>query len=117
MAVRAGRYRHRVIVIDLDETQRDEFGGIGNVYVEVQRPWCSISPKMDSEQGLIVDIEMRWSKQMENPSKNMYIVHNGYLYTIDGVVNVLELNEKLRITAKKVLDRVYENGSVVTVRT
>lgn len=107
MAVSAGRYRHRIKVLKRTN-ERDKYGGSENKRTEISYPWCKVTPISDTEDNgtttvgqLILEFEIRYSKSLENPTSDMFIEFKGSEYDITSVINHLELNEKLKIMAKK----------------
>lgn len=106
MAVSAGRYRHRIQIVKLSD-QRDEYGGLTKERVQVSKPWCRVTPMADVENvgtatvgQALMEFEIRYSKSLENPSSDMFLIFKGKEYDIVTVLNFLELNEKLKIMAK-----------------
>ncbi len=105
MAVRAGRYRHRIQVM-IPSTERDAYGSTVG-YDVLQRPWCSVTPISESKTFLdaaisseyTVEFEVRYSKELENPTSDMYIIFKDRIFDIVEVINVMEINERLRIKA------------------
>lgn len=107
MAVRAGRYRERMEVM-ADAGKRNEFNGSTNERVVVQKPWCKVRVVSDNENSgektvsqPILEFEIRYSKSLENPSSDMFVVYRKNEYDIISVINQYMLNEKLLIMAKK----------------
>jgi len=108
MAVRAGRMRHRIEVVR-DTGSRDEFGGSTNEREVVATPWCSLRVLSEVEDDgrhtgigqTMIEFTIRYSKSLENPTSDMYVIFKGKEYDITGVVNHLELNEKLIISTRE----------------
>lgn len=107
MAVRAGRYRERMNVMR-DSGVLNQFGGSTNGRTRVQRPWCKIRTVSDNENNgerttgqLILEFEIRYSKSLENPSSDMFIVYRDVEYDIISAINENMMNEKLFIMGKK----------------
>lgn len=107
MAVRAGRYRDRMMV-KKDTGKRNQFGGSSNEKTVVQKPWCKVRVVSDNENSgektvsqLILEFEIRYSKSLENPTGDMFIEYKNTEYDIISVINPYMVNEKLLIMAKK----------------
>lgn len=107
MAVASGRYRHRIKILKSTQ-ERGTFGGSTGKRELIAEPWCKIVPLSDNENvgtittgQMVYDIEIRYSKSLENPTSDMYIEFKGKEYDIITVMNHLELNEKLKIVAKE----------------
>lgn len=107
MAVRAGRYRNRIQIVK-DAEKRNKYGGSTNERVVVQAPWCKTEVISNNENSgtkdvsqLIIEFEMRYSKSLENPEGDMYILFKGQEFDIISVINPYELNEKLKIMGKR----------------
>ena len=112
MAVSAGRYRNRVLVVKYDGG-RDEYGGATKTRVEISKPWCKVVPLADVENASgertvgqeLFEFEIRYSKQLEAegnvPDSSMFLEYKGIEYDIITVLNHLDLNEKLKMVAKK----------------
>lgn len=111
MAVSAGRYRHRIRILK-NSGERDEYGGQLETRVEVSKPWCKVRTLADNEivgtttEGQqMTEFEVRFSKSLEynlnTPNSEMFIEFKGSEFDITSVINYLELNEKLLITAIK----------------
>jgi head-tail adaptor len=106
MAVMAGRYRHRIKIMKLSG-EKDEYGAkTGNVLVA--HPWCKVSVINEVEISAdrttgqeLIEFEVRYSKSIENPTSDMHIVFKDRDFDIVSVLNVLELNEKLKILGKR----------------
>lgn len=107
MAVRAGRYRERIVVMK-DSGVRNQFGGSTHGRTKVQSPWCKVRTISDNENDgekttgqLIIEFELRYSKSLENPSSDMFIVFRDVEYDIISSINENMMNEKLFIMGKK----------------
>lgn len=107
MAVSAGYYRHRMKILD-KPTERDEFGAPTGDDILISNPWCRAKPLAETEVGdkrvvaqELIEFEMRYSKSVSNPTASMFIEYRGVKYDIITVLNVMELDEKLRIVAKR----------------
>ncbi len=107
MAVASGRYRHRIKILKSTQ-ERSGFGGYTNSKEIVAEPWCKIVPLSDNENSgtyttgqMMYDIEIRYSKTLENPTSDMYVEFKGKEYDIITVLNHLELNEKLKVVVKE----------------
>jgi len=108
MAVSAGRYRHRIKILKDDGT-RDEYGGSNGIRTQIANPWCRVLPLADVEHNSdvrtsgqeLLEFEIRYSKSLENPTSDMFLEFKSQEYDIITALNYLELNEKIRIVAKK----------------
>lgn len=107
MSVRAGRYRERMTVMR-DAGTRNQFGGSTNGRTKVQVPWCKIRTISDNENAgekttgqLILEFEIRYSKSLENPTSDMFVIYRDVEYDIISVINENMMNEKLFILGKK----------------
>lgn len=110
--VRSGRMRHRIKIIKdaVDENGdllRDEFGGLTGEKTVVAFPWCKVRHISDAEDEgtkttgqYIIEFEIRYSKSLENPDSDMYILFKDVEYDIISAINLYELNEKLVMMAK-----------------
>lgn len=111
MPVNSGKYRHRIKVYK-NSGERDKYGGMVGTRVLVSKPWCSVRPLADNElvgttttDQPMIEIELRYSRMLEdtlgNPTADMFIDFKNSEYDIVSVINHLEINEKLKITAIK----------------
>lgn len=107
MAVRAGRYRERMQILD-DVGERNQFGGSTGKTKVVQKPWCKVRVVSDNENDgeqtvgqLILEFEIRYSKSLENPTTSMFVLYRDQEYDIISAINPYMQNEKLLVTAKK----------------
>lgn len=107
MGISAGRYRHRIKILKQADV-RDEYGGFTVSRIQVANPWCRVTPLTDieavgstTEGQLLTEFEIRFSKSLENPSSDMFLEFKNDEYDIISVINHLELNEKLKILAKR----------------
>jgi len=106
MAVNSGKYRHRIKIYK-SSGERDSLGADTGAKTLVAHPWCSALPLADVESAgatttgqYMIEFETRYSKSLINPTSAMTLEFKNIEYDIVTVINILELNEKLKIVAK-----------------